>query len=66
VQPQEARRNKISESKLSQRDKNSATATPLQTKMHGGSVYYLNPIALIAASDFLVTKAKTVTNLRTP
>jgi hypothetical protein len=34
--------------------------------MHGGSVYYLNPIALIAASDFLVTKAKTVTNLRTP
>jgi len=26
--------------------------------MHGGSVYYLNPIALIAASDFWLQKLK--------
>jgi len=52
------RRNQISESKLSQRNKNSATSTALQTKMHRGSVYYLNPIARIAASDFWLQKLK--------
>src|SRR5512133_3059371 len=57
-QPQEARRNEISESKPSQRNKNSATATALQTKTHRGSVYHLNPIARITASDFWLQKLK--------